>query len=188
MSKKLTPKQQRFVDEYLVDLNAAAAARRAGYSEKTARQIGERLLTNVDVQAAIQERMKARQQRTEITQDAVLKELARIAFFDPRKLFNADGSPKAINELDDDTAAALAGVEVLEEFEGTGKDRVFVGYTKKYKVSDKNTALTNAMRHLGMLSDKVELTGKGGGPLQSINSTVTPEQLAEAVRSVRDKF
>lgn len=188
MSKKLTPKQERFVDEYLVDLNAAAAARRAGYSEKTARQIGERLLTNVDVQAAIQERMKVRQQRTEITQDAVLKELARIVFFDPRKLFNADGSPKAINQLDDDTAAALSGVEVLEEFEGTGKDRVFVGYTKKYKVSDKNTALTNAMRHLGMLSDKVEVTGKGGGPLQSISSTVTPEQLAEAVKSVRDKF
>lgn len=166
MSKKLTPKQQSFVDEYLVDLNAAAAARRAGFSEKTARQIGERLLTNVYIQSAIQERMQARQQRTEITADRVLKELARVAFFDPRKLFNADGSPKAISELDDDTAAALAGVEVLEEFDGTGKDRVFLGYTKKYKVSDKNTALTNAMRHLGMLRDKVEVTGKDGAPLQ----------------------
>ena len=166
MSKKLTPKQQRFVAEYLVDLNAAAAARRAGYSEKTARQIGERLLTNVDIQEAIQEQMLDRQVRTEITADRVLRELAKVAFFDPRRLFNADGSPKAITELDDATAGALAGIEVLEEFEGTGKDRVFVGYTKKYKVADKNTALTNAMRHLGMLRDKVELTGKDGGPVQ----------------------
>lgn len=166
MSKKLTPKQQRFVEEYLVDLNAAAAARRAGYSEKTARQIGERLLTNVDIQEEVQALMQARQQRTEITADRVLRELAAVAFFDPRKLFNPDGSPKPITELDDQTAAALAGIEVLEEFEGAGKDRVFVGYTKKYKVADKNTALTNAMRHLGMLRDKVELTGKDGGPVQ----------------------
>lgn len=166
MSKKLTPKQQRFVEEYLVDLNAAAAARRAGYSEKTARQIGERLLTNVDIQEEVQALMQARQQRTEITADRVLRELAAVAFFDPRKLFNPDGSPKPITELDDQTAAALAGIDVLEEFEGAGKDRVFVGYTKKYKVADKNTALTNAMRHLGMLRDKVELTGKDGGPVQ----------------------
>tara|TARA_R100000365_G_C2748380_1_gene79772 strand:+ start:5369 stop:5977 length:609 start_codon:yes stop_codon:yes gene_type:complete len=166
MSKKLTPKQQRFVEEYLVDLNAAAAARRAGYSAKTARQIGERLLTNVDIQEEVQALMQARQQRTEITADRVLRELASVAFFDPRKLFNPDGSPKPITELDDQTAAALAGIEVLEEFEGAGKDRVFVGYTKKYKVADKNTALTNAMRHLGMLRDKVEVTGKDGGPVQ----------------------
>lgn len=166
MSKKLTPRQQCFVDEYLVDLNAAAAARRAGYSEKAARQIGERLLTNADIQSEIQARMLARQQRTEITADRVLSELAKVAFFDPRRLFNADGSPKPIAELDDATAGALAGIEVLEEYEGSGKDRVFVGYTKKYKVADKNTALTNAMRHLGMLRDKVEVTGKDGAPLQ----------------------
>jgi phage terminase small subunit len=186
MSKKLTAKQQRFVDEYLVDLNATQAAIRAGYSKKTAHAIGEENLRKPEIQAALQERMKARQERTEITQDAVLKELARIAFFDPRKLFRPDGSPKPINELDDDTAAALAGMEVLEEFEGTGKDRVFIGYTKKYKIADKNSALTNAMRHLGMLNDKMQLTGKDGGPIQQSN--VTPEQLAEAVRSVRDKF
>ncbi len=166
MDKELTPKQARFVDEYLVDLNATAAARRAGYSARTAHSIGEENLRKPEIQEAVQARMKDRQNRTEITADRVLKELARVAFFDPRKLFNPDGSPKPINELDDDTAAALAGMDVLEEFDGSGKDRVFVGYTKKYKVSDKNTALTNAMRHLGLLKDKVEVTGKDGGPVQ----------------------
>ena len=77
---KLTPKQKRFVDEYLVDLNATAAARRAGYSEKTACEQGSRLLANVKVQAAIQERQKKLQGKLEITQEAVLQELAAIAF------------------------------------------------------------------------------------------------------------
>ena len=155
----LTAKVQRFVTEYLIDLNATQAAIRAGYSAKTAAAQASRLLTNVKVAEAIQAAMKAREQRTGITQDRVLQELARIAFFDPRKLLRDDGSPRPIQELDDDTAAALAGLDVLEEYEGSGEDRVFVGYTKKYKITDKNTALTNAMRHLGMLKDKVEHSG-----------------------------
>lgn len=155
----LTAKVQRFVTEYLIDLNATQAAIRAGYSARTAAAQASRLLTNVKVAEAIQAAMKAREQRTGITQDRVLQELARIAFFDPRKLLRDDGSPRPIQELDDDTAAALAGLDVLEEYEGSGEDRVFVGYTKKYKITDKNTALTNAMRHLGMLKDKVEHSG-----------------------------
>lgn len=66
---KLTAKQARFVEEYLIDLNATQAAKRAGYSEKTARAQGNRLLTNVDVEHAIQEAMKARSERTEVDQD-----------------------------------------------------------------------------------------------------------------------
>src|SRR5690606_634276 len=93
-------------------------------------------------------------------------ELARLAFFDPRRLFNAHGAPIPISELDDDTAAAIAGIEVLEEYEGTGKDRKFIGYTKKYRIVDKNTAITNAMRHLALFKDRVEHTGKDGGPVQ----------------------
>ena len=80
-----------------------------------------------------------------------------MAFFDPRRLLNADGSPKPINELDDDTAAVLAGMDISEEYIGTGEDRRFVGYTKKVKLADKVGALTLAMRHLGMLTDKLEV-------------------------------
>lgn len=180
--KGLTPKQARFVEEYLVDLNATKAAERAGYSARTANEQGARLLAKASVAEAIQAAKLARSQRVEITQDRVLMELARIAFFDPRKLLNADGTPKPLHELDDDTAAAIAGLDVLEEFEGSGQDRVQVGVVKKYKIADKNTALTNAMKHLGLLKDKVEHTGANGGPIQQ--ASLTPGQFEEAARRV----
>lgn len=74
----LTPKQKQFVTEYLVDLNATAAARRAGYSAKTADRIGPELLGKTCVSQAIQEAMQERQQRTEVTQDYVIKKLKEI--------------------------------------------------------------------------------------------------------------
>lgn len=89
--EKLTAKQARFVEEYLVDLNATQAAIRAGYSESTARAIGYENLTKPDIQKAITAAREKQQQRTEITADRVLAEYAKIAFFDPRKLFTADG-------------------------------------------------------------------------------------------------
>ena len=146
----LTGKQQRFVEEYLVDLNATQAAKRAGYSEKTAEQVGYQLLHKTLVQRAIQEARAKQQERTQITADAVLKEYAKIAFFDPRKLFHDNGQPKDIAVLDDDTAGALAGLDVTEEYEGNGQDREFVGYTKKYKIADKLRALEALAKHLGL--------------------------------------
>lgn len=82
----LTPKQARFVDEYLIDLNATQAAIRAGFSEKTAYSQGQRLLKNVEVQAAIAARQAERANRTEITQDRVLAELWKMATADPNEL------------------------------------------------------------------------------------------------------
>lgn len=79
MPTGLTPKQARFVDEYLLDLNATQAAIRAGYSENTAKQQGARLLTNVYVSAAVQAAQAKRSQRTEVTQDYVIKRLKREA-------------------------------------------------------------------------------------------------------------
>ena len=87
----MTPKQERFVEEYLVDLNATQAAIRAGYSKSTSYSIGQRLLKNVDIQKAITAAREKQQRRVEITADRVLEEYAKIAFFDPRKLFTADG-------------------------------------------------------------------------------------------------
>ena len=76
----MTAKQERFVQEYLVDLNATQAALRAGYSEKTARSIGAENLSKPDIEKAIADALEARRLRTEITQDRVLEELAAIAF------------------------------------------------------------------------------------------------------------
>ena len=77
---KLTEKQKRFVQEYLVDLNATAAAKRAGYSEKSASRIAVELLNKTQVSAEIQKQQAKRQKRVEITQEKVLEELAAIAF------------------------------------------------------------------------------------------------------------
>lgn len=79
---KLTPKQQRFVEEYLVDLNATQAAIRAGYSPKTANEQASRLLANVNVKAAVAEAQKRLSERTEITQDMVLNRWWGIATAD----------------------------------------------------------------------------------------------------------
>jgi phage terminase small subunit len=89
----------------------------------------------------------------EISVDRVLQERARLAFFDPRKLFTAAGAPIPINELDDDTAAALAGLEVVEEFAGKGESRESIGFTKKYRIADKNAALSALEKHLGIGKD-----------------------------------
>jgi len=163
----LTPKERVFVDEWLVDMNGTRAAIAAGYAPKHAKRTAHEVMQRPQVLAAIQAAQQARAKRTEITADRVLIELGRVAFFDPRKLLNADGSPKPINELDDDTAAALAGLDIAEEWEGAGKDRKFVGYTRKVRIVDKNGALGLAMRHLGMLRDRTEITGKEGGPVQT---------------------
>lgn len=150
MRQHLTAKQQKFVTEYLVDLNATKACIRAGYKPKNADKIGSQLVGNTRVAAAINAAKSKREARTEITQDRVLKELARIAFFDIRKLFNPDGSIKPIHELDDDTAAALAAMEAIDMNGGV--------IIKKAKATDKAAALTLVMRHLGMLNDKLKVT------------------------------
>lgn len=196
---ELTPKQERFVAEYLIDLNATQAAVRAGYSARTAASQGARLLKQSGVARAVQAAQQARAVRTEITQDRVLQELARIAFFDIRRLYRADGSMKDPCELDADTAAALASIEVKEELERGGGEDVLqepstsaavsasassapahggaprrrrgeqvAGYTIKTRVFDKVATLQLAMRHLGMLNDKLGLSAPGGGPIETV--------------------
>ena len=178
---KLTPRQEQFAREYLIDLNGTQAATRAGYSAKTANEQAVRLLANVSVQSLIAELQAARSKRTEITADRVLQELARIAFFDFRKLYRQDGSLKAVHELDDEAAAVLAGVDVVEMAGGAkigGGEGIehMPMFTKKTKIPDKVAALGLAMRHLGMLKDKVEHTGKDGKDLPAapvINLTLS---------------
>lgn len=86
----LNAKQNRFVEEYPVDLNATQAAIRAGYSKKTAYSIGQRLLKDVEIQEAIQKAMKDRSERTGITQDKVVEELGKVAFAEAHDYTDAD--------------------------------------------------------------------------------------------------
>lgn len=159
----LTPKQRRFVAEYLIDLNATQAAVRAGYSRRTAVKIGSENLTKPDIAREIQRAMDERAARTGVTAERVLREIAAIAFLDIRKAFNTDGSMKPLDQLDDETAAAIAGLEVYEELDQEGV--VVLGRVKKLKLSDKIGALTLLARHLGMLNDKLTLKGDAENPL-----------------------
>lgn len=152
----MTDKQKLFCDEYLIDLNATRAYKFAYPNckkDETAKSAGSRLLTNVDIQNYIAEKMKEREKRTEITQDMVLNELAKIAFLDIRKIYNENGSLKNIHDIDNDTAGAIISIESVEEFAGYGQDREQIGYNKKVKMSDKAKALELIGKHLGMFKE-----------------------------------
>jgi phage terminase small subunit len=178
----LTPKQERFVEEYLIDLNATQAAVRAGYSEKTAYAIGHENLRKPEIQEALTAARKRIAEKTGITPERVLEEYGRLAFLDIRKAFDEEGRLKPIHELDDDTAAAIAGLEVehilkqseaTEELEGQphggalrrNRSGEVIGKLSKIKLSDKKGALDSLAKHLGMFVDRHEHTGKDGAPL-----------------------
>ncbi len=180
---KLTPKQERFVQLYLIEPNATKAYQIAyGVSEQQANKSGPRLLVNVGIAQEIKERQEKRAAKMDLTAEKVLKELSKIAFFDPRKLFDEEGRPKPIHELDDDTVGAIAGLDVLEEYNGTGKDREFVGYVKKYKVSDKNSALQAAMKHLGIAG-----TEKHEHDFTGLTDSERAERIAAILEAARSR-
>lgn len=148
--KKLTPKQERFINEYLIDLNGAQAAIRAGYSKKTAKVIAAENLTKPYIQQAIEKKQKKLRNKIEVTQERVLKELARLAFNDVRKFWDEKGNLKDIKDLDDDAAAAIAGMDIEDIYEGAGQDRIYAGKVRKVKLSNKISALDMLSKHLGL--------------------------------------
>lgn len=138
---KLNDKQKRFVDEYLVDLNATAAAKRAGYSEKTARSQGQRLLTHVDIQAAIQKRQARLRGKLEITQERVLDELAAIAF--------ANGTDFAT--ITHNGLVRLTPTDEVSEEKKKAVAAIKEGqYGTEIKLHDKVRALELLGKHLGV--------------------------------------
>ena len=158
----MTDAQKRFCDEYLTDLNATRAYKVAYLrckKDETANVNGSKLLRNAKVQEYISEKMKEREKRTEITQDMVIKELAKIAFLDIRKLYTENGQLKNIADMDSETAGAISSLETLEEYEGYGEDREKIGDTQKVKLLDKTKALELLGKHLGMFKEKVTIDG-----------------------------
>ena len=149
--KALNPKQERFVVEYLVDLNATQAAIRAGYSPKTAGVQGFDLLKKPEIAAAIERQRHVHATSTGLTVERVLTEAMRLAFFDIRKLTDAEGNPIPINRLDDDTAAAIQGLELATERVRGDEDGAET-VVRKYKIADKNAALERLFKHLGLFA------------------------------------
>ena len=172
---KLSEKQKQFIREYLVDLNATQAAIRAGYSEKTARSQGQRLLTHVDIAKALEKAQAERAARTEITADRVLEELAKIGFSNMQDYIRTTGEGDAfvdLSELTREQAAAISEVTVEDYKDGRGEDARDVRKVK-FKLSDKRSALVDIGKHLGMFVERKELTGKDGGPIETENTLIS---------------
>lgn len=172
---ELNKRQRQFVEEYLIDLSGTHAAIRAGYSAKTASRISQELFSKPHVAEAVRKGMEERAKRNKISQDRVLQEYAKIAFFDPRRLYDDQGNLVPIQNLPEDVAAAIAGVDVVvgkksdvavaeaaaEAAGGASSTTAITTTVRKIKLVDKKGALDSLARHLGMFLDKSEVTIKG---------------------------
>ena len=144
----LTTYQQAFVDEYMIDLNQSQAILRAGFTGKptSAKTAATRMMSNVHVKVEVARRLAERADRTQITADRVLLELAAIAFFDVRKVFDEKNQLKKIVELDEQTARAISSIET----EANNVGHTVFSTTKKIKMNDKLRALQLVGNHIGM--------------------------------------
>lgn len=157
----LTAKQQRFVDEYLKDLNATQAAKRAGYSAKTAQEQGSRLLSNVMVAAVVAQGQKKLADKAGVTAEKIVAELAKLGFSNMSDYLsvNSEGSPYVdLSALDHDKWAAVGEVTVDHINKRDGEETRTVERVK-FKLADKRAALVDLGKHLGMFVDRHEHTG-----------------------------
>lgn len=182
----LNEKQELFAREYIKDLNATQAAIRAGYSEKTAKSQGQRLLTHVDVQALVIELFKERTERLQVDSDYVLQRLVDIDQMDVLDVMNDDGSLKPLSDWPLIWRQFLTAMDVAEIWEGRGQDKQMVGLLKKIKWPDKLKNLEMIGKHIGVSAfserrdHKHQFIGADGKPMKmAINiNFVTPGEVA----------
>jgi phage terminase small subunit len=164
----LTPKQAAFVAEYLVDLSATQAAIRAGYSARRADAIGYENLRKPVISAAIAEAQAARAQRTEVTADRILRELAVLGFSDVRNFLVDDTGRLTLRDgAPDEAWRAVSSVKhKIRTFTDDG-GRTETNREIEFRLWDKNVALEKLAKHVRFYPpEKVELTGEDGGPVQ----------------------
>lgn len=153
MGKKLTKKQQLFVDEYLIDLNATQAAIRAGYSVDSARDIGCENLTKPNIRQAIAEKMAERSRRTGINQDRVVQELAKLALLNASDVIDLNNAT-VLSDATQEDLACIQSVKVKKVTKGKSTIE-----EREVKFYDKKGSLELLGKHLGMFKDKVEISG-----------------------------
>ena len=167
-SDKLTPKQEMFCKEYLIDLNATQAAVRAGYSEKTGHEQGSQLLAKLSIQNRVQQLLEERSNRVQLSADEVLWELKNILQSDIKNYVDIDPNTGAIRAkgFDDMPEGASRALQSIEEDrvikESADGAQTTVHDKIKFRLCSKEKMIELAMRHLGMLKDKVELSGDVG--------------------------
>lgn len=147
----MTKKQKRFVEEYLIDLNATQAAIRSGYSPDTAGSIGGENLKKPEISSAIAKAMAERSKRTGISQDRVIQELARIAFVNPQNVIDSEDASVREDATEDDLACIQSvKVKTMDGAKGKSVER-------EVRLNDKMKALELLGKHLGMFKDKLEV-------------------------------
>jgi phage terminase small subunit len=151
----LSDKQARFVEEYLLDLNATQAAIRAGYSERTARSVGAENLTKPDVARAISAAQEIRSRRTQVTATRVLEELAHIGFSNvTHYVLDVSGRIALAEGAPPDALRAVASVKFKTRTLTPKEGPPVVEHEAEFKLWDKNTALANIGKHLGMFAER----------------------------------
>lgn len=160
-AKKLTPKQARFIKEYMIDFNATQAAVRAKYSKRSAEAIGLENLGKPRIAAEIAKLMATREAKidkrleaADITAERTVLELARLAFQDPVNLFDEKGDVIPFHELPKDVTATVSSIEFTQDADGKP-------VPSKIKFWDKNTAAANLGRHQELFTDRVKVEKLG---------------------------
>lgn len=148
---------ERFCVEYLIDFNGKRSAEAAGFTPGDAATVqASRLLTHDNIQARIKELHTGALTHIQATAEMVINELRRIAACDVGEAFEEDGTPKPIKQIPVDVRRCISGFEVEEIFEGTGRDRTYVGKLRKVKFWDKNKGLELLGKHFKLFTEKFE--------------------------------
>jgi len=172
MPKLENDRHECFAQEYIIDNNRTKAAERAKYSKKTAHVQGSRLLSNVKIQQRIAELRAKREERTQVTQDKVVKELALLGFSDLKDYITIDNltgaiQAKGFEEMPGETSRALQSIKEDRVIKEDADGKKTTVYDKvSFKMHDKIRALEILARHLGMLVERHEVTGEDGGPVK----------------------
>lgn len=133
--------QEVFCQQYVIHRQGKKAAIEAKYSKKTADQKASHLLKLPHIKARIAELEKPALKKAKVNVDRVMQELARLGFYDPAVMFDDDNNLLAIKDMPPEIRAAISGIDVFEEYQGKGKNRQFIGYTKKIRFCNKTKAL-----------------------------------------------
>ena len=156
---KLTAQQEKFCHEYLIDRNATQAAIRAGYSIKTAQEQSSQLLSKLMIKGRVNQLISAELGSIDATAARIKKELTNLAFVNIADAYDQNGALKSFEDMPIELQRAILAVESEELFDGQGKNREQIGYTKRIKLTDKLKALEMLGRHQKMFTDITEHKG-----------------------------
>lgn len=183
----LTTQQEAFARS-LAEGKTKAEAYRLAYPKAkawpatTLNPRASRLARKCNIVTRVEELLAALEEKTLVSAAKVICEVARIAFFDVRRLVHENGKPKSLHDIDDDTAAAISGLDVSS----VGNDEIGVGEILKFKISDKNSALDKLCRHLGLYKPEEKPLGDTADTIMAMNNANTA-LLHELLRGVKNK-